>query len=108
MLWQGDWVEQVAKMNQVVVENIFLDKSGGRKRPVRHFTRNEFWKCMVCILLAVIYGIKEHHIWRGNEPSVSKKGQTPLTIDVHVNTYLIMVRCYLYHPHSCYACHWAV
>ena len=61
-------------MNQAVGENNRLDKLVGRKQPVRLFTRNEFWKCIGCILLAVIYGFKGYQLWVKPETSVSKKG----------------------------------
>ena len=59
----GYWVNQIARMNQVVGENNCIDKSGGRKRPDRPFTRNKFWKYSGCIILAVTFGVKLHHLW---------------------------------------------
>ena len=37
-------------MNQAVGEKNRPDKSGGRKRPVLPFTRNNLWKRIGCIL----------------------------------------------------------
>ena len=48
----------MSKMNETVGEKNHFDKSGGRKWLVRHFTKNEFWKCIACILSAVKYGMK--------------------------------------------------
>ena len=45
-LWPGDWVKYMGKTNEAVGKKNRLDKSEGRKRPVRPFTRNEFWKCI--------------------------------------------------------------
>ena len=102
-LWPGDWVTQMEKMNQAVGEKNNINTSVGRKRPARNFTRNEFWKCIRYILPEVTFGVKGHHIWGKPEASISKKGliplQTPLHRDIHGKTYLLKVRCYLYHPH---------
>ena len=45
-LWPGDWVKQVANMNEAVGENNCLDESGEKKWLVRPFTRQYFWKCI--------------------------------------------------------------
>ena len=74
-LCPGDWVEQVRKMNEAVGEKNSFDNSGGKKLLVHHFTRNEFWKCIGCILSVVIYGIKVNQIWGETETSVSKQGK---------------------------------
>ena len=72
-----------------------LDKSGGRKPPVRPFTRNAFGEFIGCILLAVNYGIKVHRIWGKPEAYVIKKGinkfRNPLHIYVHRNIDLLKV-----------------
>ena len=56
-LWLGDWVNNMVKMNQVVCEKNRLDTSVGSKFPVRPFTRNNLWKFIRCILLAVTFGV---------------------------------------------------
>ena len=64
-LWKGDWVNQMAKLNEMVgMKNRFL-MSGGNKRLrlVSHFKRQELWKCIGCILSAVKFGTKGHNIW---------------------------------------------
>ena len=43
-LWPGDWVKQVANMNEAVGENNCLDKYRGRNQLVRHFTKNKLCK----------------------------------------------------------------
>ena len=43
----------MGKMNEAVGEKNPLDKYGGRKRIVRHLTKNDFLKCIGCIILTV-------------------------------------------------------
>ena len=40
----GYWVKQMEKMKESVGNNNRLDKSGGKKQLVHHFTTNELWK----------------------------------------------------------------
>ena len=70
--WPGDWVKHMAKMNQLVGEKNHLDTSVTRKRLVCPFTRNKFWKCIVCILSEVTFGLKVHQLLGGNG-SICKK-----------------------------------
>ena len=62
-LWPGDWVRQMEKMNEVVCMKNRFTSNGGGKRLVRPFRRQEFWKCIDCILSEVTYGKKGHKIW---------------------------------------------
>ena len=41
------------KMNEAVTMKNCVTLNGGGKRQVKKFTRQEFWKCIGCILLAV-------------------------------------------------------
>ena len=86
-------------MNEVVGEKNCLDNSGGGRWLVNHFTKNEFYKCIGCILLGVTYGIKGHRIWGGIETSVLKKGQNPIHRDAIGKIDSIRVHCYIYRPH---------
>ena len=47
------------KMNKAVTMNNCVTLNGGGKRQVKNFTRQEFWKCIGCILLAATYGRKD-------------------------------------------------
>ena len=50
-------------MNEAVfIKNRFTSNGVG-KRLVKRFKRQEFWKCIGCILLAVTYGKKGHKLW---------------------------------------------
>ena len=104
-LCSGYWVNQMAKINEAVVEKKNIYKSGWRKQLVLHFTKNNFWKCIGCILLEVTYVIKGHSIWLKTETSVGKKGITPIQRNVCGKTDLLKVLCYLYHLPYCYPCH---
>ena len=62
-LWPGDWENQMEKMNEAVGMNNCVTVGGGGKRLVLPFKRQEFWKCIVCILSAVTYGNKGCAPW---------------------------------------------
>ena len=62
-LWSGDWVKQMEKMNEAFGMKNYVTVGGGRKRLVRPFKRQEFWKCIGCILSSVTYGKKGHKLW---------------------------------------------
>ena len=62
-LWPGDWVKHMSKMNEEVGTKNRVTVGGGGKRIVRIFRRQEFWKCIGCILLTVTYGNKGNKIW---------------------------------------------
>ena len=54
-LWQGNWVRQMAKMNEAVgMKNLFTSNGGG-KLSVHPFKSQEFCKCIGCIISAVTY-----------------------------------------------------
>ena len=50
------------KMNEEVCMKNRITFNGGGKRKVKKFKRQEFWKCIGCILSAVTYGKKGHKI----------------------------------------------
>ena len=62
-LWLGYRVKQMAKMNEAVGMKNRLMVSGGKKRLVRPFNSQEFWKCISFILSAVTCGKKGHNFW---------------------------------------------
>ena len=68
-----DWVKHMEKINQAVGEKNRLDISGGKIWLVHPFRRQEFWKCIRCVLSAVTYVNKGHNILGG--------GQTQLYVD---------------------------
>ena len=53
------------KMNEMVGMKNHLLMYGGKKRLrlVFHFTSQELWECVGCIILSVTYGNKRHNIW---------------------------------------------
>ena len=57
-LWPGYWVKKMAKINEAVGIKNHVTMDGGGKRLVCPFKRQEFWKCIGCILSAVTYGNK--------------------------------------------------
>ena len=67
--------------------------NGGGKRQVKNFTRQEFWKCIGCILSAVNYGKKGHKLWSEVSKGVGKYYNMKLRRDVRGTTYLHKV-CY--------------
>ena len=79
--------------------------NGGGKRQVKNFTRQEFWKCIGCILSAVTYGKKGHKLWSEVSKGVGKYYNMKLRRDVCGTTYLHKVCC----AHYCYLfflCFW--
>ena len=61
--WLGDWVKHMTKMNEAVgMKNRVMIDAGGKKL-VYPFKRQEFWKCIGCILSEVNYGKKLHKLW---------------------------------------------
>ena len=73
-LWPGNWVKQMVKMNQAVGKKNRLDILVGRKRPIRYFPRNKFWKFIGRILSEVTFGVKGNQLCGKSESYVSKKG----------------------------------
>ena len=57
-----DWVKHMVKINEAVGEKNRLDKSWGKKLLVQNVTKNEFWKCIGCIILTVTYESKGQRI----------------------------------------------
>ena len=55
-LWTGDWIKKMEKMNEAVGMKNRLTMGGGGKQIVFPFRRQEFCKCIVCVLLAVTHG----------------------------------------------------
>ena len=62
-LWPGDWEEQLGNVNEVDCDKNHHQKETGKKRAVRKLFKNEFWKCIGCILLEVNYVKTEYRIW---------------------------------------------
>ena len=71
-LWPGDWEKQMEKMNEAVTMNNPVTLNGGGKRQVKKFTRQEFWKCIGCILSAVTYGKRGCKLWSEVSKCVGK------------------------------------
>ena len=61
--WPVDWEKQMEKMNEAVCMKNRVTLNGGGKRQVKKFTRQEFWKCIGCFLLAVTNGKKGSKLW---------------------------------------------
>ena len=51
------------KMNEAVCMKNRITLDGGGERQVQKFKRQEFCKCIGCILLAVTYGKKGRKLW---------------------------------------------
>ena len=104
-LCPGDWVRQIEKMNEVVCMNNLVTKNGGRKRSVCPFKRQEFYKCIVCIISAVTYGKKGRKLWSEVPKSFGKYVNPKLRRDFCGNTDLYKVCCAHYRHFYIYACH---
>ena len=62
-LWRCDWMKQLENINESDVTNSRFTMDGGGKRLFCPFKRQEFWKCIGCVLWEVNYGKKGHTIW---------------------------------------------
>ena len=92
-------------MNEAVGMKNCVTMDGGGKRLVRPFKRQEFWKCIGCILSAVKYGKKGHKLW-SEIPKASSRMTTPkIRRYVRGNTDLYEVCCAHYCHFYIYACH---
>ena len=60
--------------------------SRGKKCLVHPFIRQEFWKCIGCILSEVTYGWKRHNRWSETPKTFCNKIPTKLQRDVSGNT----------------------
>ena len=104
-LWPGDWVNQMKQMNEAVGMNNHVTVSGGGKRLVRPFRRQEFWKCIGCVLSAVTYGKKGKKLWIELPKYSGNMAPTKIQRDVHGNTDLYKICCDIYCNFYIYACH---
>ena len=104
-LWTGDWEKQMEKMNEAIGMKNRVTVGGGGKRIVRLFRRQEFRKCIGCVLSAITYGKKRHKIWSELPKYSRKMAPTKLRRDVRGNTNLYKVCCDIYRTFYIYACH---
>ena len=102
-LWPGDWVEHMAKINEAVGMKNCLKMYGGGKRIVRPLRRQEFWKCIGCIISEITYGRKGYKIWSEIPKYFGRKAPTKLQRDVREYTDLYKVCCDIYCPFYTYA-----
>ena len=104
-LWPGYWVRQMEKMNEAVCMKNRVSSNGGGKRQVKKSKRQEFWKCIGCILSAVNYGKKGRKLWSEVPKCFGKYENPTLQRDVCGTTNLYKV-CYAHYLHLyIYACH---
>ena len=61
--WPGDWMKHMAKINEAIGVTNRFTMDGRGKRIFCPFIRQEFWKCIGCIISAVTYGKKGHRLW---------------------------------------------
>ena len=92
-------------MNKAVVIRNRFTMNGGGKWLVRTFKRQEFWKCIGCILLEVTYGKKGHKLWSEIPKSFGRITPTKLRGDFGGNTNLYQLCCDIYCPFYIYAYH---
>ena len=62
-LWPGYWVQKVAKMNEAFFLKNCFTMYGGWRRLVCPFRRQQFSKCIGCVLSAFTYWKKGHKLW---------------------------------------------
>ena len=69
-------MKKLEKMNEAVGMKNRVTMNGGRKWLVFPFKRQEFWKCIGCIISAVTYGKKGHKLW-SEIPKSFRKMENP-------------------------------
>ena len=68
-------------MNEAVCMKNCVTLNGGGKRQLKIFTRQEFWKCIGCILSAVTYRKKGRKLWSEVYKVVGKHNNLTLQRD---------------------------
>ena len=99
--WPGDWEKHMEKIEVVTMKNR-VTLNGGGKRQIKKFTRQEFWKCIVCILLAVTYGKKGRKLWSEVSNGFGKYDNLTLRRDVRGTTKLHKVCSLSSFVHLCF------
>ena len=104
-LWPGDLVKQIVKMDEAFgLKNCFT-VDGGDKGFIFTFRRQEFWKCIVYVLLAVTYGKKGPKLWSKIRKCFGRMVTTKIPRYVCGNTDLYKVCCVYYCHFYIYAFH---
>ena len=104
-LWPCDWVKKMKKMNEAVGTKNSVTMNGGGKRLAHPFKRQEFWRCIGCILSKFTYGKKGHKIWSKIPKYFGNMENPKLQRDVLQNTSLYKVCCAQCCNFYIYACH---
>ena len=76
----------MAKMNEALGMNNRVTVDGGCKQIARPFRRQEFWKCIGCLISAVTYERKGHKLWSELPKYSGKISPTKIQRDVRGNT----------------------
>ena len=58
-LWTGWWEDHLVNINSLFCDQNIYQQKSRKTRYIGDFSKNEFWKCIGCILLAVTYGDKK-------------------------------------------------
>ena len=92
-------------MNEAIGMKNLVTMNGGWERLVFRFKRQEFWKYISCIILAVTYGKKGKNICIEIPKYFGNVKKPKLRRDVIGNTNLYKVCCDIYRNFYIYACH---
>ena len=81
-------MKQMEKKNEIVgmKNHLLMSVVKKRLRLVHHFTRQELWECVGCILLDVTYVIITHKRWSEITRAVGNSITTKLHIDAYWDT----------------------
>ena len=82
-------------MNQFV-RRIKTKSNLGNKWAIRILSKNEFWKCIGCIIWAVTYEKKGYRIWGKIYRSDKGKKKCLIKRDASGKTYFQKVSCLIY------------
>ena len=90
-------------MSESVCMNNSVTLNGGGKRQFQKFKRQEFWKCIGCILSAVTYGKKGKNLWSEVPKGFGKYEHMTIRRDVRGTIDLYKVCCAHYRHLYIYA-----
>ena len=90
------------KMNEAVCMKNRVTLNGGWKREVKKFTRQEFCKCIGCILSDVTYEKKKRKLWSEVSKGFGKYDNLTLQRDFHGTTDLHKVCSLSSFVHLCF------
>ena len=99
ILWPGDCMTQLKRMNQKVDEDNgkALNKGNVWYQKVHQFSSNEFWKNIGCLVSAPTFGLGGSRLWEKEEDiNLSRKNRKRRSIRIKVDFYEVCLSYIIY------------